>query len=73
MRWYRIYCVGPDDHFTRGEAIYCGSDTEALAVAQRMVGHPAAVEVWQGTRKVTRLEPEPERSRFIKAALWAFG
>src|SRR5215831_4418122 len=35
MRWYRVYCIGPDDHFTRGETIYCPSDAEALATAEQ--------------------------------------
>jgi hypothetical protein len=73
MRWYRVYCIGSDDHFTRGETIYCPSDAEALATAQRKVGNHTAVEVWQGNRKVGRLQPDQHRSRLIKAAIWAFG
>jgi hypothetical protein len=33
MRWYRIHSIGPDEHFTRGETIYCPTDAEALAAA----------------------------------------
>jgi hypothetical protein len=73
MHWYRIYSIGPDDHFTRGEAIYCPSDAEALAAARRMLSNHTAVEVWQGTRKVGRLLADRQRSRFVKAAMWAFG
>ena len=60
---YRIYYVGADNHFIRGDAIYCASDAEALAAAQHMPGNHTAVEVWQGARKVGTVQPDRDRSR----------
>ena len=63
MDLYRIYYVGSDNHFTRGDVIFCTSDAEALAAALRMLGNHTAIEVWQGARKVGTVQPDGDPSR----------
>jgi hypothetical protein len=57
MAEYRAYTVRLDGHFIRYRAYVCADDAEAIIWAKQLVdGH--AVEVWNGDRFVSRLEPE---------------
>jgi hypothetical protein len=55
VRDYRIYVISDDDHIVGlPEVISCVSDEEAVqSAAQRLNGHD--LEIWQGSRKVSRL------------------
>ena len=57
MTHYRIYQLDRSDHITAGHSIECGSDTDALRTAGRLLAqHRAtAVEVWQGAGRIGRL------------------
>jgi len=58
MPSYRIYALSKDDH-VRGQpqTIHCADDTAAVAVAKQLLdGH--ALEVWNDSRLVKRLEPD---------------
>jgi hypothetical protein len=62
MEEYRAYIVGPDGHFTGYEPLVCGSDSEAIENAKRLV-HDHDVELWSGARFVVRLKrnsPDPK-------------
>jgi hypothetical protein len=51
---YRAYSIGPDGHIKGFEPIVCDDDEQAIAAAKRLVG-AYDIELWQGTRIVTRL------------------
>jgi hypothetical protein len=52
---YRAYLVGHDDHYISVVDLDCADDEAALEAAKRLVdGHD--FELWQGNRKVVRLE-----------------
>jgi hypothetical protein len=57
MSHYRIYQLDPSDHITAGYSVECGADTEALRAAARLLqlSPAAAVEVWQGKGRISRL------------------
>jgi hypothetical protein len=57
MAHYRLYQLDHSDHITAGYSAECGSDTDALRAAGRLLAqHPAtAVEVWQGAGRIGRL------------------
>lgn len=58
MEEYRAYRVGPDGHFIGYEPLVCGSDSEAIEKAKRLLeGHD--VELWSGVRLVIRLSHKP--------------
>jgi hypothetical protein len=51
---YRLYLIKPDGHVEAALDIPCGSDEEAIALAEKhREGRPA--EVWIGTRVVAKL------------------
>jgi hypothetical protein len=58
---YRAYLVGLDGHIIGYEPIICAGDTEAIAIADRLIDGVHAVEVWSGPRLVTRFQREPDR------------
>jgi hypothetical protein len=55
MPEYRIYLVGPDDHFHKTGTVDCSSDDEAVTLALEHMEHFVAVEVWCGTRLIGRV------------------
>jgi hypothetical protein len=58
MGHYRLYKLDPLGSILAGHSHVCGSDAEALrAAAHRQADWRAAVEVWEGTRRVARLDP----------------
>jgi hypothetical protein len=74
---YRINELDTADRIVDGYSVMCRSDTAALAMAGKGAENVAAVEVWENTRQVARLDPvspwhrlrsqwvgEPEDDRF---------
>lgn len=54
--FYRIYALDEDGHIMRPSVVVeCMTDTEALEAAKHQT-NCFAVEVWQGSRRVERLE-----------------
>ena len=57
MTYYRIYELDRSTkHIGAVHPVTLKSDTEAMQLARRFTDQ-AAVEVWEGTRLVARLEP----------------
>ena len=58
MHSYRIYTLSRDEHISRPPRIItCEDDTIAFEEARQLLdGH--ALEIWDGTRLVGRLEPD---------------
>ena len=55
---YRIYELDPAGQIVDRYAVVCRSDTAALAMASNGAeNQAAAVEVWEGSRRVARLDP----------------
>jgi hypothetical protein len=52
---YRAYHVGEDDRYKAGFNLNCADDQEAIAVVKRLADRND-VELWQGGRKVARLQ-----------------
>jgi hypothetical protein len=52
---YRAYQIGPDGRIKSGVDLECADDAEAIEAADQLVGD-CAVELWQDTRMVVRLE-----------------
>jgi hypothetical protein len=55
---YRIYELDPADQVVDGYSVICRSDSAALAMACSGAEHrAAAVEVWERSRRIARLDP----------------
>jgi hypothetical protein len=55
---YRIYELDPAGQIVDRDAVVCRSDTAALAMASKGAqNHAAAVEVWESSQRVARLDP----------------
>ena len=54
--WYRLYELDEGDHILKAESLEFPSDAEAVAAAQDRAG-PHGVELWQGSRRIGRVEP----------------
>jgi hypothetical protein len=58
MGHYRIYELDPADHIVDGYSVVCRSDSAALVMASKGAENfAAAVEVWESSRRVARLDP----------------
>ena len=58
MAHYRLYQLDPKNHIVGPpDVIECASDQEAVTLAEQDL-NGLAVEVWDGARKVIRLEPK---------------
>ena len=58
MGHHRIYELDPADHIVDGYSVVCRSDSAALAMASKGAEtYAAAVEVWESSRRVARLDP----------------
>ena len=55
MTRYRAYHLGEDDRYKAGFNLNCADDQEAIAVVKRLADRND-VELWQGGRKVARLQ-----------------
>jgi hypothetical protein len=57
MAVYRIYVLSPDGHVTApARLVECPDDKEAIRQARQCVGDEP-IEVWEGAKRVVRLEP----------------
>jgi hypothetical protein len=63
MAQYRIYRLDPAGRITATHPLECRSDGVALTAACHLWRWAAAVEVWDGGRRVGRLEPVPPGDR----------
>ncbi len=55
---YRIYELDSANHVVDGYSVMCRSDAAALAMASKGAENcVVAVEVWESTRHVARLDP----------------
>ena len=61
MTQYRAYQIGLDGRIKAGAELDCADDEAAIDAAKALVGE-FAVELWQGTRMVARLEAPPTRA-----------
>jgi hypothetical protein len=55
MSHYRAHNVWADGDFTSGVDLDCSDDEEAIEAAKKLIDGPG-IELWQGDRKVIRLE-----------------
>ena len=57
MKHYRLYFLDQANHIRHAISLQCDSDADALAALE---GHRDGriLELWEGVRKVARLEPE---------------
>ena len=61
MREYRIYRFSTGNYVKGVPAILvCKNDTEAVKQAEKLLDGQD-IEVWEGTRRVTRIEPPDAR------------
>jgi hypothetical protein len=58
---YRLYCLAGDGHFSKVEEILAKDDEAAVGQARAM-NKSVRRELWQRSRKVTVLQPAPERA-----------
>ena len=66
---YRIYELDFADRCMDGYSVMCRSDTAALAMACKGADdRAAAVEVWEGGRRIVRLSPVSPWHRLRRAA-----
>ena len=57
MSEYRVYIIATDGRLLRSVELLCPDDEKAEEYAKQLVdGH--AIELWQGTRKLARFDPE---------------
>ena len=57
---YRVYLIGLDGYLLGSTLISCRDDEEALGKGTEMLRtFYAAVEIWQGSRKIGHLEAPP--------------
>jgi hypothetical protein len=57
MTAYRIYTIDAGNHIVSAAEIECDSDADACAEARQKLRQPyPAVEVWEGARKVVRIQ-----------------
>jgi hypothetical protein len=58
MAHYRLYFIGRDDHFMKAEVIECLTDGDALALARAACAEHPAIEIWEGARRVDRVDAD---------------
>ncbi len=60
MANYRIILLGHDGYLIESTFVNCADDQGALSAARKMLRtFDAAIEVWDGSRKVGHLEADP--------------
>ena len=57
MEGYRAFIIGPDGHVTDRVDLPGLTEEEAKKRAKHLLG-ANAVELWQGSRKIARYEPQ---------------
>ncbi len=64
MVGYRCYILDADDHILQGHDLECETDAQARARAESLLAQDPyyrSVEVWKATRRVMRLERQPQQ------------
>jgi hypothetical protein len=56
MTTYRVFMLSNDDHFVGVKLIDCATDGEAMRRAPGVAGDCKAVEIWEFTRRVERID-----------------
>ena len=66
MPYYRLYHLDPHTgHINRAEEIFAADDVAAAHdLQQRNIDHP--LELWDGGRKVVRLDARPDMARSVR-------
>jgi hypothetical protein len=54
--WYRLYELDDGDHVLKAHSLEFTGDAEAMAAARARAG-VRALELWQGARRIGRIEP----------------
>lgn len=66
MTYYRLYCVGGDGKIVAGEWLEARTDEDAVMIADSR--RPTSqCELWDHTRMVARLHPQPTQPSFAPA------
>jgi hypothetical protein len=55
---YRLFFIGRDDHIVKAEVVDCPTDGDAVAIARVACAEYPAVEVWEWTRRVERVDAD---------------
>jgi hypothetical protein len=58
MANYRLFFIGLDDHIMKAEVVDCPTDSDAVAIARASCAEHPAVEIWEGARKVDRVDAD---------------
>ena len=61
MAEYRVYALNEAGRVVNGRDIQCSSDEEARVRARGMLDSVAGIEIWEGTRRVDQISPDPGR------------
>jgi hypothetical protein len=62
MKYYRCYVLTDDDHIAGARVLKCADDAEAKRQGREVIAAErrfAAVEIWDGARRVCRYPEEP--------------
>ena len=71
MPAYRIFAISEDDYIVGPPAsVICESDQAAVRKAERLKSN-YDIEVWDESRLIARVEPEPKRRRLGRSAVRA--
>ena len=71
MPAYRIFAISDDDYIVGPPAsVICESDQAAVRKAERLKSN-YDIEVWDGSRLIACVEPEPKRRRLGRSAVRA--
>ena len=57
MQEYRPFVIGPDGHVISRIDLLCASEEDAGKRVRQLV-RGEAVELWEGTRRIERFEPQ---------------
>jgi len=58
MTSYRLFFLGPDDHFVKAEIVECRTDGDAVDIARACCTDHPAIEIWELDRKVDRIDAD---------------
>lgn len=66
MGGYRCYILDAEDHILQGHDLDCETDAQAIATAECLLAQDPyyrCAEVWKATRRIMRLERQPQKLR----------
>jgi hypothetical protein len=58
MANYRLFFIGHDDHIIKAKVVDCPTDGDAVALARAACAEHPAIEIWEGARKVDRVDAD---------------